>query len=74
MHHQFMKEQEVEQAHDYVAAEREHRVTGVLENRTMLQQQTQEEGEVYGEDDLLDHGRKTRPMLIFSTQTRPLFS
>jgi hypothetical protein len=55
--HQFMKEQEVEQAHDCVAAKREHRVTGVLENRTILQQQTQEEGEVYGEDDLLNHKR-----------------
>jgi cytochrome c1 len=55
--HQFIKEQEVEQAHDCVAVEREHRVTGVLENRTILQQQTQEEGEVYGEDDLLDHER-----------------
>lgn len=55
--HQFIKEQEVEQAYDYVVVEREHQVIGVLENRIMLQQQTQEEGEVYGEDDLLDHER-----------------
>ena len=34
--HQFIKEQEVEQAYDYVVVEREHQVIGVLENRIML--------------------------------------